>query len=178
MFFCVLPSFVSLLTLHQPLRRRVVIGLFGVAMLHFASHAQAHGTQAGDLLLDHAYGVPSVPGETFGKAYLRGIKNSGGQADRLLSASTPVATAVELQSFKKHGNELHAETVTAIELPPSATTLLRHTGDYQLLLRGLKMPLKDGDRFDLTLNFAHAGTQTVKVWVQTPHASVAGHSEH
>jgi copper(I)-binding protein len=178
MFFRASPSSVALVNPRQPQRRRVLIGLFGVAMLHFVSHAQAHGTHAGDLLLDHAYGVPSVPGETFGKAYLRGIKNSGGQADRLLSASTPVATSVELQSLKKHGNDWHAETVTAIELPPNATTLLRHTGDYQLLLRGLKMPLKDGDRFYLTLNFARAGTQTVKVWVQTPRAAVAGHSEH
>jgi hypothetical protein len=140
-----------------------------------APQAQAHGTHAGDLLLDHAYGVPSTPGEPYGKAYLRGIKNSGGQADRLLSASTPIAAAVELQSLKKHGNDLHTETVTSIELPPNTTTLLRHTGDYQLLLRGLKQPLKDGDRFDLTLNFARAGTQTVKVWVQTPRDAHADH---
>jgi copper(I)-binding protein len=55
---------------------------------------------------------------------------------------------------------------------------MRHTGDFQLLLRDLKHPLKDGDRFDLTLNFARAGTQTVKVWVQTPRNSHADHKEH
>jgi hypothetical protein len=178
MSFCALPSSAVLLKPRQSIRRQVLISLVGIALLQSGSNVYAHGTNAGDLLLDHAYGVPSVPGETFGKAHLRGIKNSGGQADRLLSASTPVATSVELQSLKKHGNDWHAETVAAIELPPNATTLLRHTGDYQLLLRGLKMPLKDGDRFDLTLNFAHAGTQTVKVWVQTPRAAVAGHPEH
>jgi copper(I)-binding protein len=147
-------------------------------LLQLAPHAQAHGSQAGELLLDHAYGVPSAAGETFGKAYFRGIKNASAQADRLLSASTPVAATVELQSLKKHGNDLHAEAVTAIELPPNATTLLRHTGDYQLLLRDLKMPLKDGDRFDLTLNFARAGAQTVKVWVQTPRANAPAHPAH
>jgi copper(I)-binding protein len=156
-------------------RRLALTSLIGFALLRFAPPAQAHGSQAGDLLLDHAYAVPSAAGETFGKAYLRGIKNASGQADRLLSASTPVATAVELQSLKKHGNDLHAEAVTTIELPPKTTTLIRHTGDFQLLLRGLKQPLKDGDRFDLTLNFARAGAQTVKVWVQTPHAN---HPEH
>lgn len=159
-------------------RRLALVSLTGFAVLAIAPQAQAHGTQAGDLLLDHAYAVPSVPGEPHGKAHFRGIKNTSGQADRLLSASTPVAAAVELQSLKKHGNGLHAEAVTAIELPPKATTLLRHTGDYQLLLRDLKQPLKDGDRFDLTLNFARAGTQTVKVWVQTPRAPSAGHTEH
>jgi copper(I)-binding protein len=155
-------------------RRHALASLIGLAVLTSAPYSQAHGTQAGDLLLDHAYAVPSLLGEPHGKAYLRGIKNSGGQADRLLSASTPIAAAVDLQSLKKHGNDLHAETVTTIELPPKATTLMRHTGDYLLLLRDLKQPLKDGDRFDLTLNFARAGTLTVHVWVQTPRDAHAG----
>jgi copper(I)-binding protein len=159
-------------------RRLALACLIGLAVLPFARNVHAHGAQAGDLLLDHAYAVPSAPGEALGKAYLRGIKNSGGQADRLLSASTPVAGAVLLQSLKKHGNGWHAEAVAEIELPPKATTLLRHTGDYQLLLRDLKQPLKDGDRFDLTLKFARAGTQTVKVWVQTPRDVHADHKEH
>jgi hypothetical protein len=164
--------------LDYPSRRTALVSLIGMAVLATAPEAQAHGTQAGDLLLDHAYAVPSVLGETNGKAHFRGIKNAGGQADRLLSASTPSADAVELQSLKKHGASLHAETVNAIELPAKATTLLRHTGDYQLLLRNLKQPLKDGDRFDLTLNFARAGTQTVKVWVQAPRDLPSGNHSH
>jgi copper(I)-binding protein len=36
------------------------------------------------------------------------------------------------------------------------------------MLMDLKQPLKDGDRFDMTLNFERAGKQTVKVWVQQP----------
>jgi copper(I)-binding protein len=159
-------------------RRLALASLIGLATLPINRYAQAHGTHVGDLLLDHAYAVPSLPGEPHGKAYLRGVNNAAGQADRLLSASTPIAAAVELQSLRRHGNGLHAETVTAIELPPKATTLMRHTGDFQLLLRDLKQPLKDGDRFDLTLNFARAGTQTVKVWVQTPRSSHADHKEH
>jgi copper(I)-binding protein len=166
----VLPCFLS--------RRFALASLIGLAVLSLAPYAQAHDTHAGDLLLDHAYAVPSAPGEPHGKAYLRGIKNTGGQADRLLSASTPIAAAVDLQSLMKHGKDLHAQTVTAIELPPNTTTLLRHTGDYQLLLRDLKQPLKDGDRFELTLNFARAGTHTVKVWVQTPRDDHAGHTGH
>jgi copper(I)-binding protein len=159
-------------------RRLALANLIGLVVLPFARSAHAHGAQAGDLLLDHAYAVPSAPGEPHGKAYLRGIKNTGGQADRLLSASTPIAAAVDLQSLMKHGNDLHTQTVTAIELRAYTTTLLRHTGDYQLLLRDLKQPLKDGDRFELTLNFARAGTQNVKVWVQTPRDDHAGHTGH
>jgi copper(I)-binding protein len=149
-------------------RRLLLAGWLLLTLSVASPFVQAHDTHQGDLLLDHPYAVPSGAGEPHGKAYLRGIKNSGKQADRLLSASTPVAGAVMFHSLKKHGNGLHAEAVSAIDLPPNTTTLLRHTGDYQLSLIDLKQTLKDGDRFEMTLNFEHAGSQTVKVWVQKP----------
>ena len=140
--------------------------------------SHAHGVSQGDLQLDHPYAVPSAVGEADGKAYLRGIKNSGAQADRLLGASTPVAAQVRLHSLKPDASGLRSVAVNVIELPAKTTTLLRHTGDYQLSLMGLKEPLRDGDRFDLTLNFERAGSQTVKVWVQTPRVVRASHLAH
>jgi len=128
------------------------------------------------LELDHPYAVPSAPGESHGKAYLRGIANAGTRPERLLGASTPIATKVELHSLKPDANGLRGKQVDAIDLPAKSVTRLRHTGDYQLTLIDLKKPLKDGDRFDLTLNFERAGSQTVKVWVQTPRDAVPAHS--
>ena len=96
----------------------------------------------------------------------------------MLSASTPVAAQVRLHRLNPDANGLRAVAVNAIELPAKTTTRLRHTGDYQLSLMGLKKPLRDGDRFDLTLNFERAGSQTVKVWVQTPRAVQASHLAH
>jgi copper(I)-binding protein len=151
----------------------VLIWLTGLPVPGFA-----HGVRVGDLQLDHPYAVPSSPGDAHGKAYLRGIKNSGTQADRLLGASTPVAAQVKLHSMLPDTNGLRGLEVPAIDLPPKKTVKLRHTGDYQLTLINLKKPLKDGDRFDLTLSFEHAGSQTVKVWVQTPREQPAAHSAH
>lgn len=138
----------------------------------------AHGSHQGDLRLDHPYAVPSAPGDAHGKAYLRGIQNTGAQADRLMSASTPLAERVVLQRLQPEANGFHGMELPAIELPPKSTTLLRHTGDYQLSLINLKEPLKDGERFELTLNFERAGSQTVKVWVQTPRAAQTSHAGH
>ena len=150
---------------------------FGVLALLVATGlpvaALAHGSSAGELQLDHPYAVPSAPGESQGKAFLRGIKNTGKHADRLLGASTPMAAQVKLQRLVSDADGQRGLPVDAIDLPAGSTTLLRHTGDYQLLLIDLKQPLKDGERFDLTLNFEHAGRQTVKVWVQTPRDPVA-----
>ena len=117
-------------------------------------------------------------GESHGKAHLRGIKNTDTQGDHLLSASTPVAAQVKMHRLTPDANGLRGTEVERIELPPKSETRLRHTGDYQLTLIDLKKPLKDGDRFDMTLNFERAGSQTVKVWVQTPHAEQAGKTTH
>lgn len=138
------------------------------AALAVSMTSHAHGVSQGDLQLDHPYAVPNAVGETHGKAYLRGIKNTGAQADRLLGASTPMAAQVKLHRLTPDANGLRGTEIERIELPPKSETRVRHTGDYQLSLIGLKKSLKDGDRFDLTLNFERAGRQTVKVWVQTP----------
>ncbi|HEY8905984.1 MAG TPA: copper chaperone PCu(A)C [Rhodoferax sp.] len=140
--------------------------------------ASAHGVSKGDLLIDHPYAVPSVPGEASGYAYFRGIQNSGTHAERLLGASSPLAARVELRRLKLQAGKAQTTPVDGIDLPPKSLTLLRHTGDYQFALMDLKHPLKDGDRFEVTLNFEHAGQQTVQVWVQTPHAAQVSHSEH
>ncbi|MFZ2391595.1 MAG: hypothetical protein WA134_12255 [Rhodoferax sp.] len=42
----------------------------------------------------------------------------------------------------------------------------------------LKAPHQGGDRFDLTLNVERAGSQTVKVWLQTPRDAPARQSPH
>lgn len=148
----------------------------GLAGWHMTAHA--HGVNAGDLALDHPYAVPSAAGATHGKAYLRGIRNTGAHPDRLLDASTPVANKVTLHRLLLNANGLREEPVQTIDLPARSTTRLRHTGDYQLTLLGLRTPLKDGDTFELTLRFQHAGQRAVTVWVQTPRQPMAHTDSH
>ncbi|MCK9214314.1 MAG: hypothetical protein M0P52_07620 [Rhodoferax sp.] len=42
----------------------------------------------------------------------------------------------------------------------------------------LKAPHQGGDRFDLILNVERVGSQTVKVWLQTPRDAPARQSPH
>jgi periplasmic copper chaperone A len=139
--------------------------------------APAHGVSKGDLLIDHPYATPSLTGVTNGSAYFRGIKNKSDKPDRLLGASASVAERVELHRMTTEAGVMRMREASAIELPARETISLRHGGQYHLMLLNLKRPLKDGDRFDLTLNFERAGAQTVKVWVQTPRKAV-GDAEH
>jgi hypothetical protein len=160
--------------LRRQLLRWSACWLFGVLPLL----AAAHGVSKGDLLIDHPYAVPSAPGESLGKVYFRGIQNKGHHAERLLGASTPQASRVVLYRLTPGAQGLRATPAPAIELPANSTVRMRHTGDYQLTLIDLTTPLKDGDRFEVTLNFEHAGSQTVQVWVQTPRAAAVSHAGH
>lgn len=149
--------------------------LLAAATLSMA--ALAHGTAKGDLVIDHPYAIPSLKGVANGSTYFRGIRNKSNKPDRLLSVSTPVAERVEVHRMVTEGAVMRMREVGSIELPPGETTSLRHGGQYHLMLINLKQPLKDGDRFDLTVRFERAGTQTMTVWVQTPR-DAAQDSQH
>jgi periplasmic copper chaperone A len=135
--------------------------------------ALAHGFKAGDLAVDHPYATPTRPGMTTGAVYFRAIKNNGTEPDRLLSARTPAATTVELHRMEMDGDVMRMRAVPAIELPAKTEVRLRHgtPNGHHLMLLGLKAPLKDGDRFPVTLTFQRAGEREVMVWVQTPRNS-------
>lgn len=161
---------------HRIFSGRAVRVLAAAAVVSTAAYG--HGVSHGDLVLDHPYAVPSLAGVNNGAAYLRGIKNQGDQPERLLSTSSPVAARVELHRMALDAGVMRMREVAAIELPPHTVTPLRHNGAYHLMLMDLKQPLKDGDRFDLTLNFERSGSQTVKVWVQTPRDTATSEHQH
>ena len=126
---------------------------------------------------EHAYALPTPPGARTGAAYLKAIVNAGDQPDQLLSASSPVADAVEF-----HRSEVDAQQIArmrqlpAIDIPARGTLALRHDGRVHLMLVGLKAPLRAGERIDLTLRFARAGEVTVSAWVQLPRNAGAEHT--
>jgi copper(I)-binding protein len=143
----------------------LAIGLLAVS---FAGHA--HGSRVGDLRIDHPYATPSRPGVQTGAVYFRSLDNRGRTADRLLSATTPAADRVEIHQMHMDGDIMRMRAVPDLDLPARTVVRMRHhtPNGHHLMLRDLKVPLKDGDRFPLTLHFEKAGSATVQVWVQTP----------
>ncbi len=165
---------------HSVNRARWVVIAGLMAGLH-ATGALAHDFKAGALRIDHPYATPSRPGLTTGAVYFRGIRNTGRADDKLLSASTPVAASVEIHRMQMQGDVMQMRAVPALEIPAGATVDFKHSqpNGYHLMLLDLKAPLKDGDRFPLTLNFEKAGTHEVKVWVQTPRKNASTrHDKH
>lgn len=165
------------------MKRRTLAALLLSLSGAMAVPVMAHDFKAGALRIDHPYATPSRPGLNTGAVYFRGIRNSGPVSDRLLSARTPAAASVEIHRMQMlQGDVMQMRAVPALEIPAGATVDLKHgmPDGYHLMLIGLKAPLKDGDRFPITLNFEKAGTHEVKVWVQTPRSrsSASDHKHH
>ena len=153
----------------------VLGGLFIGAVALWTPQAHAHDFKQGDLVIDHPYATPSLAGTRNGSVYFKGLRNRGGQADRLVAAKSAVAERVELHQMQMDGTVMRMREVPAIELPARTEVNLRHggAGTHHLMLINLNQPLKDGDRFDLTLRFEKAGDRTVQIWVQTPRGTAA-----
>jgi len=159
-------------------RRAFVLAVPILAGGLFASSAAAHDFRLGPLRIEHPYATPTPPGASNGAAYLRAMRNTGDQPDRLIGASTPVARTVEIHhSVVDAQNVMRMRAIDGIALPPGTEVRLRHGGEHHLMLLGLKQPLLVGDRFPLTLRFERAGEREVMVWVQQPRVS-AGVHEH
>ena len=142
--------------------------------------AQAHGSKAGDIRIDHPYATPTRPSMDTGAVYFRSLRNTGKVEDRLVSAKTPVAARVELHRMQMQGEVMRMAAVPAVALPAGVTVPMKHGSHdgHHLMLFDLKAPLKDGDRFPLTLTFEKAGTVQVQVWVQTPRPGSGAAHQH
>jgi copper(I)-binding protein len=126
---------------------------------------QAHSYRVGDIAVGHPYARATAPGQPTGGAYLR-LENHGAQADRLVSASAEVAKSVELHRMQMQGDVMRMRQIDAIEIPANKSVALE-SGGWHIMLVGLKAPLKEGDRFPMTLKFEKAGEVKVDVVVES-----------
>jgi periplasmic copper chaperone A len=154
-------------------------GLFMSAVVLWTEQAHAHDFKQGDLVIDHPYATPSLAGARNGAVYIKSLRNRGDVNDRLLGARSALVARVSLHAMQMDGEVMRMREVSAIELPAKTALQMGHaqpsgnaTG-YHLMLEDLKTPLKDGDRFDLTLRFEKAGERTLQIWVQTPRGTAA-----
>ena len=92
-------------------------------------------------------------------------------ADRLVSASSPVAKKAELHTMSMEGMVMKMRPMAGFDIPAGQSVTLKPNGDHVMLM-GLNKPLREGQSFPLTLNFEKAGPRTVTVAVEK--AAAAG----
>ncbi len=137
-----------------------------------APRAKAHSYTQGDIVIGHPWTRVANQGGT-GAGYL--TLRTAGAADRLVSASTPVARTVELHTMIRDGDVMRMRPVEDIAVPPGQTVTLA-PGGLHIMLIGLTQPLELGSRVPLTLRFERAGEVTVELAVQRAGAPAAAHA--
>jgi len=148
--------------LRAPLIFAAAALLLAGALAVAPSDAQAHSYKMGDIMVGHIWAKTPGKGADGVPVYVP-MLNSGKTTVELIGASTPIADKARLRKVDKKSG-----TVTwpkAIELHPGKPFALAAWREH-LWLSGLHEALKDGDWFDLTLNFGKAGKLPVKVRVE------------
>jgi len=144
--------------------------------------ASAHDFKKDDLLVDHPWSRPTPPNASTGVVYLK-IENKGNRPDRLLSASTELATKTGLHETVEEDGIMKMKSITGgLALAPG-THVSFEPGGLHLMLVGLKTQLEKGAKFPLTLVFEEAGPMDVIVHIEKPkasaeEASASGHEGH
>lgn len=106
-------------------------------------------------------------GSTANAAVFMTIKSD--TADRLVAASTPVAAKTDLMTMKNDGGTMEMIYVDDIAIPARTPVHLDAAG-LHVWLADLHQPLKNGEGFELTLQFEKAGERRVRVAVLEPSA--------
>lgn len=145
-------------------RLRAWIALAMVAGMTAIPALAEHRYQLDALRVDHPFARATPPGAKSGAVFFT-LDNAGNTSDRLVRASTPIAGAVALHQMALDGGVMRMRAVPSVEVIPGERLEFGPSG-YHLMLLDLKQPLKAGERFPMTLTFAHGGSILISVWVE------------
>jgi len=145
------------------MNRNTIIGAaLACALLPAAAFAGA------TITVENPYARPPMGGGKVAAAYMT-LKNTGGEADKLIRAEGDVAKKVELHTHimeKRDGRTImKMRPVPYMEVPAHGQTVLK-PGGLHIMLIGITRDMKPGDAFDLTLVFEKAGKVKVRVPVK------------
>ncbi|RXZ44436.1 copper chaperone PCu(A)C [Crenobacter cavernae] len=151
--------------------------LAALALAALPLFAHAHDFTAGSLHIDHPWSRSTAPGAATGAAYFA-LENRGRDADTLIGASTPRAARAEIHEHVHDKGVMRMRQVSGgVKIAPGGTVRFE-PGGYHLMLNKLSSPLKAGERFPLTLEFAKAGKVKVEVAVDGSQHKADEHAGH
>ena len=124
----------------------------------------AAATENDGIVAHDAWVRASIGNVTTTAAYLT-LENRGGRNDRLLSVSTPVAASAQIHDSGEKGGMMQMRPVEILPLAHGKSVELK-PGGLHIMVMGVTLPLKPGDRVPLMLHFEHAGEVTVQAEVR------------
>jgi copper(I)-binding protein/uncharacterized protein YcnI len=119
---------------------------------------------AGDLEISAAFARATLPNAPVGGGYLT-ITNTGGEADRLVSVTSPVAAMTALHQMKMEGDMMKMGELPEGVVIPAGETVTLAPGGMHIMFMNLTQPLVEGETVPVTLTFEKAGPVEVMLSV-------------
>jgi hypothetical protein len=143
----------------------IFLGAIALLVLSLAA-CQASGPE---ISVEGAWGRPSPKVATAGAVYMT-IKNTGGEADKLLSAESSSCGVVELhESYDKGDGVMGMRPVEGgnIEIPAGGEAMLKMGGLHIMCIDKLD-DFQEGAILNFTLNFEKTDPMTIEVLIRQP----------
>jgi hypothetical protein len=134
--------------------------VFALSALLLSSTAFAQS----ELIIENPY-ARATPPNAVNSAIFMTIKNTGNDTRTLISASSSVATKVELHTVIKTDGMMKMREVDTIEIPKNQDVMLK-PGGLHIMLLDLTQPLKEKEFIDVTLNFKNGDKEQFKAPVK------------
>lgn len=131
--------------------------------LNLVGPIRAETPTSPQIAVESAWARATAGGAGTGAVYLT-LVNRGPDDDRLIGVATPVAARAQLHSESSETGVMKMRPLAQLEIKPGASAVLK-PGAAHIMLLGLRQPLKEGETFPLSLDFAKAGRQDVQVRV-------------
>lgn len=139
----------------------------------------AHEYNAGALRIVHPFAAVSPPGATSGAAFIVRIENGRPEEDRLIRATSPMASQVLLHRHETTSNGvMKMREVGFILVDGGSSTNLGRDSGYHLMLHDLRKPLLAGDKVPATLYFERAGPVNIDFVVAPAASGTADRPQH
>jgi copper(I)-binding protein len=142
------------------------IWLLAAALSLWGGAAAAETYTVGSIEIGNPWARATPKGASVGGAYMT-ITNKGTEPDRLVGASSPVASQLEVHQMAVDKGVMSMRPVQGgLEIKPGQTVALNPQA-LHLMLMGLKQPLTQGTRVKATLEFAKAGKLDLEYVVES-----------
>ncbi len=130
----------------------VAIGLLAACALSVAGQAYAQDA----LVIDHPWARATPPAAQVAGGYMT-IRNTGDEADRLVSATAEIAGRTAIHEMVVADGVMTMRPLEeGIEIPAGGSVELK-PGSFHIMLMDLAHPLVEGKTFEGTLTFENAG---------------------
>lgn len=160
---------------------RTSLAAFAVCALTMGAHAQEHVFEANGVTIEHPWARATAAGgdalvfmeitqDGYDEATDKGVD------DTLMGGSSEIAAEVTIVGIVNMEGQIGTQSVGPVEIPVGYFDL--DPGGLALELKGLTRELKQGDHFDMVVNFDKAGPIEIEVEVQAADAKQHAHAGH